>query len=80
MADKKYRANWMIQGATKKDLQLGDEVVLSDDVAEPLVKLGALSVAGEKPVAVEPAPGEPAGAVASDEPSILDKPEDKAAT
>jgi hypothetical protein len=66
MADKEYRANWQIQGLTKKDLFEGDKVTLSEDAAAELVKIGALTLAGQKPVVVELAQGEPASAVASD--------------
>ncbi len=76
MADKKYRANWMIQGLTKKDLQAGDEVAIPEETAAPLVAAGALSPVGLKPEPEpEPAAGEPASAVASDESAAaLDQP------
>ena len=72
-ATKLYRANWQICGLAEKDLFKDDTIKLTEEKAAPLVAVGALSAADGKPEAAPaPVPGEPASAVASDAPSILD--------
>lgn len=43
MAKDKFRANWNIEGATKKPLKQGDIAEFEAEEAKPLVECGALS-------------------------------------
>lgn len=58
MAKAKYKANNRIVGLGKKDLELGDTIMLEMEDAEPFVAGGSLSLA-EAPAAAEDPPPDP---------------------